>query len=107
MSTKEELEAEIAALRRQLSAAEDPASRVEAEASEMYENANSQLTRSLEGCQERIAQLERENGTLALALSYLRAQLAKGDDQTVDVVVPQHAAAADDDRRTADDDGNQ
>ena len=76
-----DLEGENADLRRQLRAAEDRAIKIETEAQEMYENANAQLQKSLENAQERVAQLERENGTLALTVSYLRAQLGRAPDE--------------------------
>eukprot|EP00635_Sarcinochrysidales_sp_CCMP3193_P002379 CAMPEP_0118911678 /NCGR_PEP_ID=MMETSP1166-20130328/13268_1 /TAXON_ID=1104430 /ORGANISM="Chrysoreinhardia sp, Strain CCMP3193" /LENGTH=98 /DNA_ID=CAMNT_0006851175 /DNA_START=41 /DNA_END=337 /DNA_ORIENTATION=- len=75
------LEAQKRDLSLRLAAAEDRATRVEAEAQEMYETANAQLQKSLESAQERIAQLERENGTLALTIASLRAR--HDDDLTV------------------------
>mmetsp|Transcript_26554 Transcript_26554/g.106326 ORF Transcript_26554/g.106326 Transcript_26554/m.106326 type:complete len:85 (-) Transcript_26554:913-1167(-) len=50
----------------------------------VYEAANAQLQTNLELAHDRIAALERENGTLALALARLRAEArstsAGGDD---------------------------
>lgn len=75
----EQLEARNAELERLLHAAEDRATRCEIEAQDMYETANSQLQKSLELAQERIAQLERENGTLGLSLAVLHAKDEGGD----------------------------
>lgn len=69
-----QLEARNAELEKLLHAAEDRATRCEIEAQDMYETANSQLQKSLELAHERIAQLERENGTLGLSLAVLHAK---------------------------------
>lgn len=67
-------EERVAELEKMLRAAEDRAAQCETEAQAMYEAANRQLQKSLEVAHERICQLERENGTLALALASLRAK---------------------------------
>lgn len=79
MEEVEELRASNVELRHMLVAAEEKALRCEADASEMYELANSQLQKNLEIALERISQLERENGTLALSLEVLRSNVLGGD----------------------------
>lgn len=79
MDEVEELRASNLELRDLLLAAEEKALRCEAEASEMYELANSQLQKNLDIASERISQLERENGTLALSLEVLRANVLGKD----------------------------
>ena len=93
------LETENESLRSQLHAMEDRLTRTETEAQDLYETANSALQKSLETAQERIKQLERENGTLALSVSYLRAQLGAEDETVAAPTVTPITTTEDGDKR--------